>query len=144
MVTNVYQVYAPLMVERDASTGKFVCMRDVHGNAVITASDFAVAFPTDMYTYEKTTNSAAPVITPASGVAGTVVFTATHGTWTHEPLSYAYQWQQDGVDIGAATATTYATVGDDAAHEITCNVTATNIAGAAVAATASNGVTPSA
>jgi hypothetical protein len=47
--------------------------------------------------------------------------------------SYAYQWKRDAVNISAATASTYTLVTADLGAQMTCDVTATNIAGSATA-----------
>lgn len=75
-----------------------------------------------------------PVNTVAPVISGTVrigeVLTSTQGTWTGTPTpTYAYQWMRDGVAIGGATASTHTVVAADIAELITCEVTATNIAG---------------
>lgn len=64
--------------------------------------------------------------------------TCTMGNWTGEPTSYAYQWKNDGADVGDGTVP-YAVTADDVGHTITCVVTATNAAGS-TPAPPSNGV----
>jgi hypothetical protein len=90
-----------------------------------------------------TTNSVAPVISPAVGTTGTLM-SATTGTWTHNPLSYTYQWNTGGAPIALATAATYTVLIGDLDAALTCDVVATNLAGAAAGATTSNAVTPTA
>lgn len=80
--------------------------------------------------------STPPVNTVAPVASGTVrigeVLSCTTGTWTGTPTpTYAYQWRRDGVDIGGATASTHTVVDLDMATELDCEVTATNVAGAA-------------
>jgi hypothetical protein len=145
-MSEISQVLGRTTVVRDADTNKFIALRDDHGNDVVTAADFATAASVSdlqaTVVYETTVNTVAPVITPGAGVAGTVEFSCTTGTWSHLPLSYAYQWQADAVDIPDETANTYTTVVGDAGKEITCVVTATNVKGAG-SPVSSNGVTPS-
>jgi hypothetical protein len=81
----------------------------------------------------------APVGTVAPVASGTVVvggtLSCTTGTWSGTaPLSYAYQWRRDGVDIGGATASAYTPVHADIGPALTCAVTASNAAGSATAA----------
>jgi len=83
----------------------------------------------------------APVATVAPTVSGAVyvgsLLTSTTGTWTGSP-TYTYQWTRDGVDIAAATSSTYTTVSADIAATVRCVVTGTNFVGATSAT--SNGV----
>lgn len=60
------------------------------------------------------------------------VITCTMGIWTGEPTSYAYQWKNDGADVGDGTAS-YAVTAADVGHTVTCVVTATNAAGSTAA-----------
>jgi hypothetical protein len=74
---------------------------------------------------------AAPVNTVAPVVSGTATvgqtLTTTNGTWTGSPApSFTYQWQRTGVNIGAATSSTYVLVAADYANTIRCVVKATN------------------
>jgi hypothetical protein len=76
----------------------------------------------------------APVNTVAPAVTGTHLLgdtlTSTSGTWTGSPTpTYGYQWQRAGVNIAAATASTYVLVAADIGYSIRCVVTATNAAG---------------
>lgn len=84
-----------------------------------------------------------PVNTVAPVASGTVrignVLSVTTGTWTNSPTGYAYQWKRDGVNIASATASTYTVVQADIGPLITCDVTASNGAGAGIPA-ASNGL----
>jgi hypothetical protein len=87
------------------------------------------------------TNVVAPVI---SGTAETgQILTCTEGLWTGNPApTYAYQWKRNGVNIGAATNSTYTLQVADESANITCTVTATNSQGNASAT--SNTIVPSA
>ncbi|MFC5373979.1 hypothetical protein ACFPIF_15555 [Brevundimonas faecalis] len=87
------------------------------------------------------TNTALPVITGTPAVGQTL--TASNGTWSNNPASYARQWKADGANIAGATAPTYLLVGDDEGKVITCAVTATNVAGSSTATSAGTAaVTP--
>jgi hypothetical protein len=60
------------------------------------------------------------------------VVDCTMGNWTGAPTGYAYQWKNDGADIGDGTVPYTITAGD-VGHTITCVVTATNAAGSTAA-----------
>jgi hypothetical protein len=55
--------------------------------------------------------------------------TATTGTWTHNPVSYSYQWNHSGTAIGGATASTYVPVPGDIGDTLTVHVAAKNSGG---------------
>jgi hypothetical protein len=66
----------------------------------------------------------------------------TMGEWSHDPTSYAYQWQLDGVVVGGVTghdSPDYTRVAGDVGKTATCVVTASNASGS-TAAQPSNGV----
>ena len=76
------------------------------------------------------TDIAAPIIS-GSNVVGQLL-TTTDGTWTGTaPIAYTYQWKRNGSDIVGETSSFYTLVQADATFNITCEVTATNIAGSA-------------
>ena len=85
----------------------------------------------------------APVNTTAPTIAGTAkvgqALTASDGTWTNTPTSYAYQWLRCNgggnscVNVANGTQKTYTLVGADAGRTIRVKVTATNADGAASA-----------
>ncbi|PSL36666.1 peptidase inhibitor I9 [Labedella gwakjiensis] len=71
---------------------------------------------------EAPVNVVAPTIsgTPAVGKK----LTATPGEWDTEGLTFAYQWQADGVDIAGATSATYTVKRADQGKSLTVVVTA--------------------
>lgn len=72
-------------------------------------------------------NTVAPEITGTEQVGETL--TATTGTWTNSPDSYAYQWQRNTgswADISGATGSTYDLVEADEGATIRVQVIATN------------------
>lgn len=74
------------------------------------------------------TNSVPPVISGSTGVGD--VLSSTTGTWVAVgTLSYAYQWQRNGVDIIGATGSTHTIVLLDVGEDITCDVEAITLAG---------------
>jgi hypothetical protein len=73
-------------------------------------------------------NTAAPVISGTPSVGS--VLTTTDGTWTNSPTSFSYQWKRGATNIGIVD-NTYTLVQADAAHNITCVVTAINAGGSA-------------
>ncbi len=70
------------------------------------------------------TNSAAPAVTPASGVGVGTLLSVTNGTWSATPDSYAYQWNRAGSPIAGATNATYTLLAADAGSTVTVTVTA--------------------
>ena len=80
-------------------------------------------------------NTAAPVIAGTAQVGQTL--TATTGTWTNTPASYAYQWNRAGAAIAGATASTYVPVAADVGNTLTVAIVATNSGGSSSAATSS-------
>lgn len=81
-----------------------------------------------------------PTISAANYNVGTVL-TGTNGTWLNSPVSYAYQWQRDGVDIDGATSANYTlTTADTSANLILRIVEASNNNGPSKAA--SNSIIP--
>lgn len=73
-------------------------------------------------------NTVAPVISGTSVVGYTL--SSTTGTWTGTlPITYTYQWYRGASPIISATSSSYTLVNADEGQSITCQVTATNIAG---------------
>ncbi len=81
----------------------------------------------------KPINSALPAITGTAQVGQTL--TASAGTWTNSPTSYAYQWNRAGIAISGATVSAYVPVSADVADTLTVSVVATNTGGASAPAT---------
>jgi hypothetical protein len=60
------------------------------------------------------------------------VLTTDDGAWgAIGAITYSYQWKRGGDDINGATSSTYKLVEEDAGQNITCEVTATTLAGSA-------------
>lgn len=82
-------------------------------------------------------NSALPTISGTAKVGATL--TASDGTWTNSPTTFAYQWQRcasDGTgcgDITGATSKTYSPSTGDVGHALRVSVTAGNSDGKASA-----------
>ncbi|MFL5962777.1 MAG: hypothetical protein ACJ757_07805 [Gaiellaceae bacterium] len=78
-------------------------------------------------------NTALPTITGTPAVGQTL--TASNGTWSNAPTSYAYQWLRCNgggnscVSVANGTSKTYTLVGADAGHTMRVRVTATNADG---------------
>lgn len=80
-------------------------------------------------------NTALPVISGTPSVGSTI--TTSNGSWTGFPSpAFTYQWQLGGVNIGGATTSSYTVQASDDDGLITCEVTATNTEGSAMAETA--------
>lgn len=83
-------------------------------------------------------NTVAPVISGSTSLGS--VLSSTTGTWTGTPtITFAYQWYRGATLITGATSSTYTIVVADSAAALTCQVTATNIAGSTSAT--SNAIT---
>jgi hypothetical protein len=78
------------------------------------------------------TISSVPTISGTAQVGQTL--TATTGTWTHNPTSFAYQWNRAGTAIAGATASTYVPVAADVGSMLTVSVVATNSGGSSTPA----------
>jgi hypothetical protein len=108
------------------------------------AALLAVVVPTGLGAQQAVpANTAQPTIsgTPAQGQT----LTATDGTWSNSPTSFAYQWMRcppsggeadasDCVAIGGATTTAYVLAAGDVGSRLRFRVTATNADGSAPAA----------
>ncbi|MCI0362886.1 MAG: hypothetical protein L0219_03340, partial [Phycisphaerales bacterium] len=78
-------------------------------------------------------NTVVPTITGIAQVGQTL--TATTGTWTNSPTSFAYQWNRAGTPIAGATTSTYVPVAADVGNALTVSVVATNSSGPSASAT---------
>lgn len=110
---------------------------DVNGNAV---AGMAYSFTVPAATLAAVTpGSTVPVNAAAPTISGTATvgqaLTATTGTWSNAPQSYAYQWKRGGSTIAGATSSTYTLVAADQGAAISVAVTATNPSGNSAAAT---------
>jgi hypothetical protein len=83
----------------------------------------------------KPTNTAAPAVTAAATLQATgyPTLSCSTGSWAGNPTSLTYRWLHSGVAIAGQTANTYAAQSTDAGKGITCEVTASNGAGATAA-----------
>lgn len=74
------------------------------------------------------TAGAAPKATTAPKITGAVrvgtALTASHGTWTPAPTSYAYQWKVDGKAVKGATAYRYTPTASLLGRKLSVTVTA--------------------
>ncbi|MFJ8224796.1 hypothetical protein [Streptomyces griseus] len=84
----------------------------------------AVAHPRGSFTVTpaRLASTKPPVITGTAKVGATL--SASTGSWTVAPSSYAYQWKADGVAVSGATAATYAVPAAQLGKKITVTVTA--------------------
>ena len=98
-------------------------------------------------------SAAVPQNTAAPTISGTAkegsALTASTGTWTNSPTSFAYQWQRcatDGTscgDINGATDKTYTPTSGDVSHTVQVVVTATNADGKASASSDASAIVDS-
>jgi RHS repeat-associated protein len=93
------------------------------------------------------TNTSPPTITGTAQQGLTL--TEHHGSWTHEPTSYTYQWEQCNslgescLQISGATSQTYVPVAGDVGHTLRVEETATNASGSGRVASAATAVVTS-
>jgi Carboxypeptidase regulatory-like domain len=74
------------------------------------------------------TNTEAPKVSGTPAVGETL--SCSTGVWTGSPApTFTYEWLRDGVAISGAMASTYKLQAADEAHNVSCEVTATNAAG---------------
>jgi hypothetical protein len=88
----------------------------------------------------------APVNTALPAIAGSATqgqsLSAAHGTWTGEPTSYAYQWQdcnavgKNCVNVSSATSSSYELATGDVGDTVRVIVTASNAGGSTSATSA--------
>jgi hypothetical protein len=84
--------------------------------------------------------STSPPVISGSAVQG-ALFTETHGSWTHSPTSFSYQWEKCDTSGGAcsaipdATSQAYLVSGSDVGHTIRVEEVATNVSGSSPPAT---------
>lgn len=86
-------------------------------------------------------NTVAPVVSGTANVGNTL--STTNGTWTGTaPITYTYQWQRSGSNIGGATSSTYVIQAADVGYTLRCVVTGTNSVGNSSANSNSTGTVP--
>lgn len=117
-------------------TGSSISVRvtatNVSGSAIASSSDVSILSATAPM------NTALPVISGTATVD--LIISVSTGTWTNSPVSYAYQWRRNGVNISGATNSSYTVVSADVSNVLTCAVTATTASAESNTAT-STGVT---
>src|SRR5205814_1826425 len=96
--------------------------------------------------------AAAPSNTSLPSISGSArdgsLLTASHGSWTGSPTSYAYAWQRCDTDggncanIAGATNTPYTATSADVGNVLRVNVTATNSKGSTTATSPETGIVP--
>jgi hypothetical protein len=130
-------------------------VNDVGHTIVVTVTATSKSLPATASSAPTTPIAAAsgatvPAVTASPQVSGTAVvgstLTATTGTWSGSPTSYAFQWQRCDASAGAcapiegATAATYVLTPGDIGATIEVFVTATNGVGAQTATSSPTGV----
>jgi hypothetical protein len=135
------QTYAPTTSEEGETirVEEFATNAGGTGGPVSSAATAPIELPAP-------TNTLAPLISGQLWVGGTL--TETHGTWTGNPTSYGYQWEDcDGNGnncsaIAGATAPTYVETTSDVGHTIRIEEFATNAGGTGGPASSSATVYP--
>jgi hypothetical protein len=93
-------------------------------------------------------NTALPVVGGTVSVEGTL--TASKGTWSGRPTSYAYQWQDCDTsggactNIGGASASTHKVTSGEVGHTVRVVLTATNTGGSTPASSVHTSIIPGA
>lgn len=98
---------------------------------------FSLLFIDDTTGWRVLSSGTKPLNLSPPTITGTYLFTASNGTWTGSPTSYAYQWQifDDSdpelgwVDIEGATSASYLATEADENLYVRCGVVATNANG---------------
>ncbi|MDQ1555327.1 MAG: hypothetical protein QOI02_329 [Actinomycetota bacterium] len=107
-----------LTVEVHASTFGW---NDANGEPLQLVSTASVDAPLTIG--DAPTNSAAPTITPSTGVLPGATLTARVGSWSQDGLNYAYDWRRDGASTGQS-GNTYVVQKSDAGHSLSVYVNA--------------------
>lgn len=114
-----------------------------HVRGIVAFADTALA-PDDADVPWLDPTASRPTAVPADAsppvVSGTpdegYTLTASVGSWSNSPTSYAYQWSRGGSAIIGATSPSYVAADADAGFMITCTVTASNALGSSFATSA--------
>jgi hypothetical protein len=128
------QTYGPLA----GDLGHTIRVQEAASNAGGTSSP-ATSVATAIVTPPVPTNNTPPTITGTAQQGQTL--TEHNGSWTNEPTSFTYQWQQcdslgnSCLPISGAAAQTYTLVAADVGSTLRVAVTASNSAGASAPAT---------
>jgi hypothetical protein len=86
-------------------------------------------------------NTALPVVSGSPQVGQ--MPSCSRGSWSGTtPISYAYEWDRDGVAIAGANGSAHTVQVADAGHALTCKVTASNVGGSSSATSAPVNVPP--
>ena len=120
--------------------------------SVVTASNAngsnaARSAPTAIVTVPAPTSTAAPTVA-GSTVQGQTL-TTNNGSWTGNPTSYSYAWEDCNSsggscsNIAGAASSSYALAAGDVGHTVRAAVTATNVAGSASATSGQTAVVQS-
>ena len=81
-------------------------------------------------------NTVAPTVSAMAEVGQALM--CSQGSWTASPTYYAYKWLRNGVAIAGAETGVYMVTAADEGHSISCEVTASNIAGSKSTASANS------
>jgi len=127
--------YLLTAVDEGVSIKCTVISSNVNGAGIPTDSNAVIPIPVA----EAPANTSAPVVTGTPNTGSNL--SCTQGTWTgNSPITYAYQWQRNGVNIGGETSNSYILQEADEGSAIRCRVTATNSVSSGAAN--SNAITP--
>ena len=122
----------------DPATGKVSIPTDVlraGASVTVTASNSGGSATAG---FKVSVRGVAPAVVSQPKLSGTgqvgAAVSVDPGSWSGKPApALALQWRRDGTAIAGATAASYVPVAADDRTELTCRVTATNVAGSASA-----------
>lgn len=109
--------YTTVSGDTGSSISVRVTATNVSGSAYASSADLSILSATAPI------NTILPAIS-GSATVGLSISVST-GSWTNSPVSYAYQWKRNGVNISGETNSTYTVVSGDVSTVLSCAVTAT-------------------
>ena len=123
-----YSFLAPGVTKKGGLQIKSVATKTGDPN-VTTFSNWIDIAPAPVMTETLPSNTALPVISPSAPLVGSAA-TCPTGSWDGTtPMTFAFQWKLNGVNISGATSASYLPLPGDKTKALTCAVTATNSVG---------------
>jgi hypothetical protein len=123
--TPISEATGPTYTASAADLGSTIEVQEIATNGE-GSSDPVGSAPTAVV-YGPPENLTPPSITGTPAVGQTL--SCLPGSWTNSPTGYHYAWHRDGEPITGATTSGYTVTAADAGHDLTCEVTASNLAG---------------
>lgn len=126
---------ARVMSYPTTTTGAYRVSASLASSAAWRLSSIAIAGAAAPPVVTAPVNTALPAISVTDKLSY-LTLTASHGTWSNTPTSYAYTWTRNGTAVGGATLPSYDTTVADQGTSVAVRVTASNAAGSASATSA--------